>query len=87
MAIWNIKEMNAKVRGNEIRGQRALFGGGEPAAAFLDYITISTLGDGTDFGTLTATTLRKFMLSSRCTHQRVQKIRQSTDLLRDLYLL
>ena len=42
MAIWDIKERNKKVRVNEIRGDRGLFGGGNTPSQVntIDYINI-----------------------------------------------
>ena len=52
MAIWDIKERNKKVRGNETRGDRTILaGGGTPANTnVIEYITLSTTGNATDFG-------------------------------------
>ena len=51
MAIWDIKERYKKARANEIRGQRALFGGGSTPSAsnVIDYINLSSTGDAIDF--------------------------------------
>ena len=56
MAIWDIKERNKKVRANEIRKNRALFGGGATPSAVntIDYIDITVTGNATDFGDLVA---------------------------------
>jgi len=54
--VWDIKARYKAVMNNEIGGQRGLFaGGGAPADnATIDYINVSSTGDATDFGDLTA---------------------------------
>ena len=52
--VWTLKEVNNAVMGGYWRevGSRALFGGGDGDTVenFIDYITIATTGDATDFG-------------------------------------
>ena len=51
MAIWDIKERNKLVRGNDIRKSRVIFaGGGSPNQNIIDFITLTSAGDATDFG-------------------------------------
>ena len=54
MAIWNIKEVYKKTMANiwPQGSTRGLFGGGYPSTDTMDYITIATLGNATDFGNL-----------------------------------
>ena len=55
--IWTMKEVEEAVKGGywPNAGARGLFGGGsEPGVSnIIDYITIATTGDSTDFGDLT----------------------------------
>ena len=57
-AIWDIKSrLKETIRGVKARGDRAVFGGGQGSPAdsdIMEYVQISTLGDVTDFGNLTA---------------------------------
>ena len=57
MAIWDIKERNKKVRANEIRGDRAIFSAGQTPSNVntIDFCSIATTGDATDFGDCTST--------------------------------
>ena len=59
MAIWDIKERNNLARANQHlnKGDRGVFAGGTPIPStgdIIDFITISSAGNATDFGDLTA---------------------------------
>ena len=63
MAIWDIKEMNAKVRQNTWLSPgigRAVFAGGNEGTVggtvTIDYVTIASAGNATDFGDTSAAT-------------------------------
>ena len=57
--VWDIKGRYKAVMNNEFlaaeRGQRGVLAGSSPGSNVIEYITISTTGDVTDFGDLTAT--------------------------------
>ena len=52
--LWNIKTRYKAVMNNEIRGERGVAAGGfvPGASNVIDYVTISTTGNSTDFGNL-----------------------------------
>jgi len=61
MAIWDIKERNNLARANQHlnKGDRGVFAGGHSGSTNYDviqYITIASTGDTTDFGDLTGAT-------------------------------
>ena len=61
MAIWDIKERNNLARANQHlnKGDRGVFAGGTPIPStgdIIDFITISSAGNATDFGDLAAKT-------------------------------
>ena len=56
--VWRSNRTKFDVEGESIFGERGVFGGGQapgypPETDTIDYITISTPGNATDFGNLT----------------------------------